>query len=212
MRAQFTDLWGRVTGQITDLVRFEDVVQLVGARQQIPKGIQSVPLDRIIGSVGRTGDFTNRFLPRPCVNQERWAGISAALDASEPLPPVELYRIGEVFFVKDGHHRISAARAHGQLEIEAYVVEMQSPVWLTLEDFQRNQWITKAKQSRKEEPTMELIELELIKREREELYKQLELERRLPKPSVERTSLVVRLLERVGDRLIAFGTQLKANA
>ena len=111
MRAQFADLWGRVTRHMTDLVRFQDVAQLVGARQQIPKGIQSVPLDRIVGSVGRTRDFTNRFLPRPSVNQERWAGICAALDASEALPPIELYRIGEVFFVMDGHHRISAARA-----------------------------------------------------------------------------------------------------
>jgi hypothetical protein len=212
IRAQFADLWGRMTGKMTDLVRFEDVVQLLGARQQIPKGVQSVPLDRIVGSVGRTRDFTNRFLPRPCVNQERWAGICAAFGASEALPPVDLCRIGEGYFIKDGHHRISAARTNGQLEIEAYVVELQSPVWLTVEDFQGNQWITKAKQCGKEEPAMELIQMKLIKREREELYKQLELERRLAKPSVERTNLVVRLLERVGDRLIAFGTQLKANA
>lgn len=212
MRAQFADLWGRITGQMTDLVRYEDVVQLLGARQQIPKGVQSVALELIVGSVGRTRDFTNRFLPRPCVNQERWAGISAAFEASEALPPVDLCRIGEAFFIKDGHHRISAARVHGQLEIEAYVVEMQSPVWLTVEDFLCNRWSTKAQQSGKEEPTMELIEMELIKREREELYKQLELERRLAKPSKEGPGLVVRLLERVGDRLIAFGTQLKANA
>jgi hypothetical protein len=147
-KARLSDLWGRITGGATDLVRFQDVAQRLHARQQRPRGIQSVPLERIVGSVGRTHDFTRGFLPRPCVNRNRWSGIDAALNALVPLPPIELYQIGEVYFVLDGHHRISVALANGVCELEANVVDLMTPVMLTVEDFQRDGWIEKAEKCR----------------------------------------------------------------
>lgn len=140
LKGRFTDLWSRVTGSKTDLVRFADVAQPLHLRQQLSRGIRSVPLKQIVGSVGRAQDFTGTFLPRSKVNEERWAQIEMAFQQMETLPPVQLYQVGKVYFVSDGHHRISVARANGLREIEADVVELPSPVQLQVEDFQQDRW------------------------------------------------------------------------
>ncbi|MBV7336804.1 hypothetical protein KFU94_52955 [Chloroflexi bacterium TSY] len=147
-RAQLADLLARISGESRDLVKFDEVAKRLRARQQIERGIQTVSLKQIVGSVGRYRDFTRRFLPRSGVNQERWTRIDAVMNSLEGLPPVDLYKIGEVYFVKDGNHRISVARANGVTSIEAYVTELPIPTSmpepLTLDDFARDQWILKA--------------------------------------------------------------------
>jgi hypothetical protein len=142
LKGRITDLWGRVTGSKTDLVRFADVAQPLHLRQQLARGLRIVPLQQIVGSVGRAQDFTHTFMPRSKVNEERWAQIEMAFQKMETLPPVELYQVGKVYFVRDGHHRISVARANGLREIEADVVELPSPVLLQVEDFQQKRWQT----------------------------------------------------------------------
>jgi hypothetical protein len=82
----------------------------------------SIPLDRIVGSESRTKDFDADFNPLKQHNRERWANLLAALWSGISLPPVELIQVGNEFFVRDGHHRISIAKATGQLEIEARIV------------------------------------------------------------------------------------------
>ena len=109
--AQIADLLGLVTGADTDLINYDEVAKRVRARQQIEKGTEMVPLTAIVGSVGRYKDFTRTFLPRAGINQERWARLDAALNSLEGFPPVELFKIGEVYFVRDGNHRVSVARA-----------------------------------------------------------------------------------------------------
>lgn len=147
-RAQLADLLARISGESRDLVKFDEVAKKLRARQQIERGIQTVPLKQIVGSVGRYRDFTRRFLPRAGVNQERWTRIDAVMNSLEGLPPVDLYKIGEVYFVKDGNHRISVACVNGVTSIEAYVAELpiqaSIPEPLTLDDFARDQWILKA--------------------------------------------------------------------
>jgi len=143
-RGQISDLLGGITGGKRDLVEFHEVARQVRARQQREMGTQIVPLDKIVGSVGRYKDFTRRFLPRHNINQERWTQIDAALNDQRGLPPVELYKIGEVYFVRDGNHRISVARANNLPDIEAYVTELQTNVPLTEDDFTRDRWIIKA--------------------------------------------------------------------
>jgi hypothetical protein len=107
-------------------------------------GSRMVPLELIVGSVGRYRDFTRTFLPRSGVNEERWARLDAAMNSLEGLPLVELFKIGEVYFVRDGNHRVSVARANGATHIEAYVTEVKTDIPLTLDDFERDRWIIKA--------------------------------------------------------------------
>lgn len=142
-KAQVADLLAKITGTNTDLVRYDEVANRLRARQQIEMGTRTVPLNKIVGSVGRYRDFTRTFLPRSGVSPERWARIDAILHSLEGYPPIELYKIGEVYFVRDGNHRVSVARANGLTHIEAYVTEIETDIDLTADDFMRDQWIIK---------------------------------------------------------------------
>lgn len=142
-KAQMQDLLGLITGTNTNLVNFEEVTRRLRIRQEVGKRIEYVPVEKIVGSLGRYHDFTREFLPRTRVDVERWARLDAALNALEPLPPVDLYKIGDVYFVQDGNHRVSVAHANKIDVIEAYVTELASPIALTLNDFERDRWIIK---------------------------------------------------------------------
>jgi hypothetical protein len=142
-QAQMSDLLGLVTGAERNLVSYDEVVAKLQARQQIEKGTEMVPLENIVGSVGRYRDFTRNFLPRAGVNEERWTRLDAALNSMEGFPPVELFKVGEVYFVRDGNHRVSVARANSSTHIEAYITEIETDIPLTLDDFERDQWIIK---------------------------------------------------------------------
>jgi hypothetical protein len=83
--------------------------------------LQEIPLDHIVGSVGRYADFTRAFLPRQDHLQERWQKIEKLLDSGRSLPPIELYQVGEAYFVRDGNHRVSVARQRGFAHIQARV-------------------------------------------------------------------------------------------
>ena len=85
---------------------------------------EAIPLDKIVGSVGRYKDFTRDFLPRNDDLAPRWTRIEQALDNPEGLSPIDAYQIGDVYFVADGNHRVSVARANGFKDIEAYVTEI----------------------------------------------------------------------------------------
>ena len=102
------------------------------------RGLQQVPLDKIVGSVGKYREFTRSFWPKQEKLRERWKWIYVAAHSFHGLPPVELYQVGEVFFVKDGNHRISVARELGNRSVEAYVTEYLSPVLLTIETVDLN--------------------------------------------------------------------------
>jgi len=143
-RAQVSDLLSRVTGDTDrDLIKFDEVAKRIKARQRFEKGIQSVPLDNIVGSVGRYQDFTRTFMPRSSISKDRWVRVDAQVNGSLGSHPVDLYKIGEVFFVRDGNHRVSVARANDFKTIEAYVTEIETDIPLTLSDFERDQWIIK---------------------------------------------------------------------
>lgn len=106
-----------------ELVPLEEVRARLNIRGSAYRGLQHVPLTKIVGSEGRYADFDRRFLPRQAQTQQRWQSVDIAHYESIPLPPVELYKIGDVYFVKDGNHRVSVARERGQSEIDAYVTE-----------------------------------------------------------------------------------------
>jgi hypothetical protein len=88
-------------------------------------GLQTVPIEQIRGSEGRSSDFDRDFHPLQDHCKGRWLRVAAARDQGKVLPPVVLVQVGDVYFVRDGHHRISVARALGQLDIEAEVTVWQ---------------------------------------------------------------------------------------
>lgn len=128
LKAFWSEVWNKMTGRSDDLLRFQDVERRLRLRGQRNLGLQNVPLEKIVGTVGRYNDFTRSFLPRKTVNQERWKRISALARGSLGFPPIEVYKVGEAYFVIDGNHRVSVARQLGQPTIEAYVIELPTPI------------------------------------------------------------------------------------
>ena len=117
----------RLTGRSNELLPFDEVRQAMPYRGQRDIGLQTVPLDKIVGSVGRYRDFDRAFLPTQRQTTERWVNIRKAHYRDVALPPVDLYKIGDVYFVKDGNHRVSVARDRNQTDIDAYVTEIDIP-------------------------------------------------------------------------------------
>ncbi len=128
------DILARVTGHSQYLLSYEDVRKKLMAVEGSERTLKEIPLDAIIGSVGRYSDFTRSFLPRKSIDRERWARLKAAAYGTLGLPPVEVYQIGQVYFVQDGNHRVSIARQLGARTIQGYVREVRTPVPLSPTD------------------------------------------------------------------------------
>ena len=133
--AMLKAFWRRVTswmtGQSNELLPFDEVRERLPLRGQHSIGLRQVEIDKIIGSIGRYRDFDRAFLPLQSRTKGRWVSIDKAHYEQIHLPPVELYKLGEVYFVKDGNHRVSVARERGQEFVDAYVIEIEIPVPLT---------------------------------------------------------------------------------
>lgn len=127
-RAAVERLAARLSSRSSELLSYEDVRRRVRASGVVSHTIQDVPLEAIVGSVSRYNDFTRNFLPRKDSNQSRWMNVYQAMSESRGLPPVELYRIGDAYFVKDGHHRVSVSRQMDWESIQAFVTEVRSKV------------------------------------------------------------------------------------
>ncbi len=145
-RADLKELLARLTGASNQLLSYDEVRQKLQLQGGIERGIRDIPLDAIVGSVGRYTDFTRDFLPRERVQSERWARIRMAASGLVGLPPIEVYQIGDVYFVQDGNHRVSVAREMGAKYIQAYVTEVHSHVQLT-PDIRPDELILKAEYS-----------------------------------------------------------------
>jgi hypothetical protein len=107
-----------------ELLPFEEVRARLNVRGQHYLGPQTVQIGAIVGSEGRYADFDRQFAPRTEATRFRWMSIDRAHYEDVGLPAVDLYRLGDIYFVKDGHHRISVARQRGQQEIDAIVTEL----------------------------------------------------------------------------------------
>jgi hypothetical protein len=110
------------------MLPFEEVVEALGRTGQHDIGLQAVPLDAIVGTVDRTADFDRRLRPTSPRLRTRWERIAAAQRRGEALPPVSLYKVGDLYFVRDGHHRVSVAKSLGRTDIDAYVVEVSTRI------------------------------------------------------------------------------------
>jgi hypothetical protein len=129
-RALLRDLRLRLRGQSNSLVPYDSIKEELHAGPPNYRGHQEVRIDQIAGSVNRYRDFDRAFLPRQTFTRERWQRISEARYKEINLPPVELYKVGDAYFVIDGNHRISVARQRGQVYIDAIVYEARVRVKL----------------------------------------------------------------------------------
>ncbi|HLO17656.1 MAG TPA: hypothetical protein VK206_22690 [Anaerolineales bacterium] len=94
-------------------------------RSQHDAGSRTVPIKRIKGSEGRSGDFDCDFNPMQTRTFARWMSVAVARSSGETLPLVELIQLGDDYFVRDGHHRISVARALGEEYVDAKIIVLE---------------------------------------------------------------------------------------
>ncbi|QQQ77253.1 chromosome partitioning protein ParB [Saccharothrix sp. 6-C] len=114
----------REPDDVNIMLPFHEVVEALGMLGERRLGLRVVRLDSIVGSVDRTRDFDRRFRPTSARVRERWQRLALAQRRGEAVPPIEVYRVGDLHFVQDGHHRVSVAHALGLEVIDAYVTEV----------------------------------------------------------------------------------------
>ena len=113
-------LLGKESGD-RQALSFQEVVDALGLVDEVALGVQVIPVDKIVGSVDRVREFDPKFRPRTGRSRTRFERIDEAARRGEPLPPIDVYRIGDIYFVRDGHHRVAVHRALELPEIEADV-------------------------------------------------------------------------------------------
>ncbi|MBE0688235.1 MAG: universal stress protein, partial [Anaerolineaceae bacterium] len=130
-KASIKSAISHLTGEKIDLLSYSEVLRSLRLQGQVERGREEIPLDKIIGSVGRYSDFTRDFLPRKSSDSQRWVSVKVATESLMGVPPIEVYKVGDYYFVRDGNHRVSIARQNGQSHIEAYITEVVTRVPLT---------------------------------------------------------------------------------
>ena len=129
-KAAMQRFWASVRGESLDLLPYAEISTKLRAVSQSNLGLQEVPLKQIVGSVGRNEDFDRHFNPLHDSDRHRWASVKTVMTSpiGKGVPPVYLYKIGEMYFVLDGNHRVSIAKEIGNEMIEAYVTEIKTKV------------------------------------------------------------------------------------
>ncbi|WP_236795833.1 chromosome partitioning protein ParB [Amycolatopsis sp. GM8] len=116
----------REPDDVNIMLPFDEVVDALGYQGERRLGTRVIRLDSIVGSVDRGRDFDRRFRPTSGRVRERWERLALAARRGESLPAIEVYRVGDLHFIIDGHHRVSVAHALGLSTIDAYVTEVRT--------------------------------------------------------------------------------------
>jgi hypothetical protein len=188
------------------LLCFDELRKVLRAMGRIHRGTRTVPVGQIWGSVGRCLDFDRDFLPAKASVQERWKRIDRSFHRGEELPPVNLYKVGGVYFVADGHHRISVAHFHGVEWIDAEVTEFGAAgVWSD-----RGSKVDMIEVSGGEPRMYSMMDFQLAKQRREEMLRALEMNRQAKtlqatrKQRTSRRSALTWEMKRHAGRLLKF--------
>jgi hypothetical protein len=131
LQAFLRDAGSVLRGDTRPLISFDEVRRAARLEGQTYRGLKDIPIADIRGSVGRPNDFDASFLPVRPEMRKRWEQLDAAMRSGDAVPPIEVYHLGEVYFVKDGHHRVSVARHLGWKTIPAKVIEVRTRAPLT---------------------------------------------------------------------------------
>jgi hypothetical protein len=118
----------REPSDVNMILPFDEVVEALGRTGERSLGLQSIALDSIVGSVDRTREFDRSFRPTSNRTRPRWERIANAQRRGQDMPPISVYRVADLHFVRDGHHRVSVARAQGREDIDAYVTEVSTRI------------------------------------------------------------------------------------
>ena len=129
-KAWVNDLQNLMNPDKKKLLSFNDVKKILKPQNEVYAGLKVVPIKKIVGSEGRYNDFDNRFLPRSNELKQRWMNVDQAHLSDVVLPPIQLYELGGLYFVRDGNHRVSVAKAQGVEFIDAEVISLQSEIQL----------------------------------------------------------------------------------
>jgi hypothetical protein len=121
LKGQLNRLWERLSGRSRRLLTLAEIEKSLQVQSRHYAGIRSVLIDQIRGTEGRSEDFDAGFNPLNERSKSRWLSIATVRQYGTPMPPVELIQVGETYFVRDGHHRISVALAFGEEAIDAEV-------------------------------------------------------------------------------------------
>lgn len=130
-QAAMRDLLARLRGESSELLSYEEVREKLKGLETSQRKLEDIPLAAIVGSAGRYREFTRDFLPGKAISADRWARVKLAMTGLSGVPPIEVYRIGQAYFVQDGNHRVSVARQLGLKTLQAYVIEVRTLVPLT---------------------------------------------------------------------------------
>jgi nucleotide-binding universal stress UspA family protein len=132
-KASIQEILARLAGKSSELLSYDEVAEKLKLNVRTERGVYDIPLKAIVGSVGRYNEFTRGFLPLKSDDQIRWARVKTIVD--DPMgigmPPIDVYKVGEVYFVLDGNHRVSIAREEGFEFLEAHVIEVKTDIPLT---------------------------------------------------------------------------------
>ena len=129
-KAFFNELQSLLSGEEAVLISFSDIKKLLKPKNEVYKGMQVIPINLIVGSEGRYKDFDNHFFPKSNFLKNRWERVDMAHLQDIVLPPISLYELGGLYFVRDGNHRVSVAKMKGIEYIDADVVSLQSEIKL----------------------------------------------------------------------------------
>jgi len=135
MRARRRQMLSRLAGRlrrspddISLILPYDEVIAALGMRGEHYVGLQTISLASVVGTVDSRRDFDRRFRPTTARVRERWERLALAQRRGESIPPIDVYQVGDLYFVKDGHHRVSIAMATGQRTIDAYVTQVLTQV------------------------------------------------------------------------------------
>lgn len=181
-RAFLNDLRAYFRRESNDLIPFNEIRRRVSPEGESYRGIQPVSIKQIVGSEDRFRDFDRAFLPRQAHTASRWKNIDRAYLHDIQLPPIQLYQVGNVYFVKDGNHRVSVAREKGVEFIDAEVIEshIRAPLYAAMQPEQLMLQVEYAEFLRKTDldrtrPTHDIRPTSLGRYD--EIYEQIELHR-----------------------------------
>ena len=117
-----------LTPEEVSLISLNDVKQLIRPTNETYVGMKVVPIEKIVGSEGRYNDFDNHFFPKSSHLRMRWEHVDEAAIKDIILPPIKVYEISGLYFVRDGNHRVSVAKSRGTEFIDAEVVSLHPMV------------------------------------------------------------------------------------
>lgn len=123
LRAFMHDLLALIQRRPNDLISYHELRSRFKPESESYRGLQTVPIEKIVGSLDRYRDFDRAFLPRQRHSARRWQNLDRLYYQDVPWPPIQLYKVGDIYFVKDGNHRVSVAREKGVQFIDAEVIE-----------------------------------------------------------------------------------------